>query len=144
MGKKLKMLIVDDEYSARKLLEHLLCKLGTCDMAGNGREAVTAVEQALARNEPYDLICLDIQMPNLDGQEALKEIRQLETDHGIWPGKGARIIMTTAIDDSSNIMKAFIEQCESYLIKPIERVTLLREMVKQGLIDPDHELLSQA
>jgi two-component system chemotaxis response regulator CheY len=126
--------VVEDEFSARKLLEAMLSDYGTCDIATDGNEAVAAVKTALAEDREYDLICLDIMMPDMDGQEALKKIRELETEKGIWPGKGAKIIMTTALHDASNIMTAFMEQCESYLVKPIEKELLTAELKKLELI----------
>ena len=134
MAADLNILIVDDEFSARKLLEVMLSPYGHCVLAVNGEEAVKAVQQALSRDEYFDLICLDIMMPDMDGQEALKTIRQLENKKGIWPGNGAKVIMTTALQDASNIMTAFMEQCESYLVKPIEKEALVAEMRKLMLI----------
>ncbi len=134
MSADLNILIVDDEFSARKLLEVMLVPYGRCVLAINGEDAVKAVQQALSQDIYFDLICLDIMMPDMDGQEALKVIRQLENKKGIWPGNGAKVIMTTALQDASNIMTAFMEQCESYLVKPIEKEALLTEMRKLMLI----------
>ena len=134
MSADLNILIVDDEFSARKLLEVMLAPYGRCVLATNGEEAVKAAQQALTQDRYFDLICLDIMMPDMDGQEALKVIRQLENKKGIWPGNGAKVIMTTALQDASNIMTAFMEQCESYLVKPIEKEALLAEMRKVMLI----------
>ena len=49
----------------------------------NGKEAVEAVRNALETVEPYNLICLDIMMPEMDGQQALREIRDMEEARGI-------------------------------------------------------------
>ncbi len=134
MSAELNILIVDDEFSARKLLEIMLKPYGRCVMAVNGNEAIKAVQQALSKDDYFDLICLDIMMPEMDGQEALKIIRQLENKRSLWPGNGAKVIMTTALQDASNVMTAFMEQCESYLVKPIEKEALLTEMRKLTLI----------
>ena len=134
MSDKLRILIVDDEFSARKLFEVILKSYGTCDLAEDGVEAVAKVQKALSSGTPYDLICLDIMMPGMDGQEALSTIRALEKKKGIWPGNGSKIIMTTALHDASNIMKAFIDQCESYLVKPIQKDKLVAELEKLGLL----------
>ncbi len=129
----LRMLIAEDEFSSRMLLVAILRPYGESDVAVDGREAVKAVQDALADNQPYDLICLDIMMPNLDGQATLKEIRRLEIEHGIQPGKGAKVIMTTALYDAINVMAAFKTQCEAYLVKPIQKSKLMEQLRKFGL-----------
>jgi two-component system chemotaxis response regulator CheY len=91
------------------------------------------VEEALASHDYFDLICLDIRMPRMDGQEALKGIRQLEERAGIQLGDGAKIIMTTAFGDTRNIFTAFRENAEGYLTKPVTRDALLTQLGKLGL-----------
>jgi two-component system, chemotaxis family, chemotaxis protein CheY len=77
----------------------LLTKYGECPIAINGPEAGLAFRMALDAGRPYDLIGLDIMMPEMDGQAALKEMRAPEEARGIVSTHGAKIIMTTARDD---------------------------------------------
>ena len=70
----MKVLIAEDDFISRKLLNTLLAPFGEVDIAANGKEAFTAVKMAIENNHPYDLICLDILMPELDGIMALKKI----------------------------------------------------------------------
>ena len=77
-----KFLIVDDDPACRRLLKHFLSPYGHCDLAFDGREAIAAVRIAMDNESPYDLICLDIMMPEMDGQTALREIRGLEEEKG--------------------------------------------------------------
>jgi two-component system chemotaxis response regulator CheY len=130
-----KILIVEDEFGSRKLLQKFLSPYGVCDMAVDGAEAVEAFSLALREKEPYDLICLDIMLPKMDGQEVLKEVRKMEKENGIHGLDGVKVIMTTALDDSKNIMEAFKSQCESYITKPIAKQKLLDEMKGLGLLD---------
>ncbi len=134
--KSLRMLVVEDEFISRKLLLAFLHPLGLCQAAKDATEALLAVELSFKENQPYDLICLDIKLPDLDGQETLKRIRALESGHGIMPGDGAKIIMTTAIEDPASIMQAFKGQCEAYLVKPIHEARLLEQIKKLGLMNP--------
>lgn len=131
----MKTLIVEDDFLARSLLSTLLSEYGVCHVAVNGREALDAIERALDENDRYDLVCLDIMMPVLDGQEALLELRKLEALRGIKGLETTKVIMITAIDDSKNIMKAFRQgQCEAYLTKPLDRIKLISHVKGLGLI----------
>lgn len=130
----MKTLIVEDDFTSRLLLQEFLKGFGDTHIAVNGREAVNAVGMALNEGSPYDLICLDIMMPELDGQQALKMIRQLEESKGINSSKGARIVMTSALADYQNVMSAYRGLCDAYLTKPVERKRLISELGKLGLI----------
>jgi two-component system chemotaxis response regulator CheY len=130
----MKVLIVEDDFTARKLLQVYLRKHADCDVAVNGEEAVQAFSDALENNQPYDLICLDISMPEMNGHEAMKQIRQLEEEKNIVLGDGVRIIMTTAFNDKDNIMAAFRTGCESYLVKPVSQKKLFAELEKLGIL----------
>jgi two-component system chemotaxis response regulator CheY len=90
--------------------------------------------RALAAGEPYDLMCLDIMMPEMDGQEALKQIRKHEEIRGILPPDGVKVVMTTALDDIKNVLAAYHGLCDAYLTKPIRKEDLLNELHKLKLI----------
>ena len=130
----MKTLIVEDDFTSRLLLQELLKPHSEVHVAVNGREAVGAVRAALETGQRYDLICLDIMMPEMDGHEALQAIRDLELEHGITPTAGARILMTTALDQSKNIIRAFRSLCDAYLVKPIDKVKLLAHLHEFRLI----------
>jgi two-component system, chemotaxis family, chemotaxis protein CheY len=123
-----RILIVEDEFGSRKLMQKFLSPYGVCDLAVDGEEAVEAFTLAMKEEEPYDLICLDIMMPKKDGQTVLKEIREIEERHNINGLDGVKIIMTTALNDPKNILEAFKSQCEAYIPKPISKQKLLEEM----------------
>lgn len=129
----MKCLIAEDDFTARRLLQIYLADYADCFIAVNGIEAVQAVTEALEEGEPYDLICLDIMMPGMDGHEALQAIRKIEEDHGIGGLDGTKIIMTTATADPSDIVSAFRSGCEAYIVKPVHKEKLLKEMQKLGL-----------
>ena len=130
----MKILIVEDDFASRKMLQKYLSPYGECDVVVDGQEALDAFSLALTENNPYDLICLDIMLPKIDGQDVLKQIRSIEKEKGIEGLEGVKIIMTTALGDTKNIMDAFKNQCEGYLQKPIERVRLIQEIRKLKLI----------
>ena len=127
----MRILIVEDDMTSRLLLSKMLEPFGTCDVAVNGKEAVDAFQRARESAEPYALVCLDIMMPEMDGQAALKAIRAQEGALALPPSRAAKIVMTTALHDLDNVTNAYRELCDGYLVKPISReklVGLLKEL----------------
>ena len=121
----MRTLIVEDDFTSRLLLQSLLSQYGECHIAVNGREAVAAFRVAQESGQAYDLICMDIMMPEMDGQTAVREIRALEETGGTLSTKGVKIIMTTALDDVKNVVESFQALCDAYLFKPIDKGKLL-------------------
>lgn len=132
----MKTLIVEDDFTCRKIMQRFLAPYGECDIAVDGKEAIVAFKESLENKTPYDLICLDIMMPELDGHGVLKEVRELERKAGITEAKSVKVIMTTALSDSKNYINAYQEKCEGYLVKPIERLKLHELLVFLKLIPP--------
>lgn len=129
----MRILVVEDDFISRRLLCRYLQAFGDCDVAINGQEAVAAVEQAVKDGEQYELICLDIMMPEMDGQETLLRIRALEQAEGLDLGQGAKIIMTTSLEDHKNIRSAFSASADGYVVKPIEKKKLISTIQDLGL-----------
>ncbi|ADK82011.1 response regulator [Sediminispirochaeta smaragdinae] len=130
----MKILIVEDDFASRKLMENLLKEFGDYDSVVDGEEALQAFRISLEDKTPYDLICLDIMLPKLDGQTVLREVRRIEEERGILGLDGAKVIMTTALGDAVNVMTAFRSQCEGYIQKPITKEKLVSMMLDLGLL----------
>jgi two-component system chemotaxis response regulator CheY len=131
-----KCLIVEDDFTSRRLLETFLADCADCFAACDGSEAIEAFIDALDFGRPFDLICLDVMMPGMSGHEVLTEMRRVEAERGIGGLDGVKVIMTTALDDSGNILGSFREGCEAYVVKPVCRDKLLAEIEKLGLLSP--------
>jgi two-component system, chemotaxis family, chemotaxis protein CheY len=129
----MKALVVDDDFVSRRILHTILAPYGECDVAVNGNEAIQAFQMALDEDKPYDLICLDIMMPEKNGHDTLKTIRDLEKERGVRAKKEVKVIMTTAIDDPRSVMTSYRNQAEAYLVKPIDREKLVGELGCLGL-----------
>ena len=129
----IKILIAEDDFTSRNFLKRLLAEIGDCDIAVNGPEAIKAYQESLLMSSPYQLICLDVMMPLMNGHEVLKAIRQIESESGILLSEGSKIIMTTGVSDKKSVIGAFKEGCESYLIKPIAKEKLIEELKKLRL-----------
>ncbi len=130
----MRILIIEDDEASRKLMGMLLSKYGECVFAENGKIAYEKFKEDFKKNLRFDLLLLDIMMPEMDGQETLKHIKEFEKENGIWPNEGAKVIMTTALGDPENIKEAFKSQCEGYLVKPIIKKDLVEEMIKIGIL----------
>lgn len=131
----MKTLIVEDDFISRKIMKELLAPLGESDIAIDGAEAIQAFRLAHEERRPYDLICMDIMMPNMDGHEALARIREYEKERGIAAANEVKVIMTTALDDPRNVVEAFYRGgATSYLVKPITRQNLMKEIRSHGLL----------
>jgi len=131
----MRTLVVEDDFTSRLLLQRILFPYGEAHVAVDGEEAVKAFRSALEAGQPYDLVCLDIMMPKKDGHAVLKEIRDIEAERGILGLDGVRVIMVTALNDSANIMASFVSQCEAYIVKPLDKNKLLKEIRSLGLIE---------
>ncbi|MFW5689812.1 MAG: response regulator [Spirochaetota bacterium] len=127
-------LIVEDDFVNRLVLQKRLEEYGEVHIAVNGTEAVDAVKRMLAEGALYDLICLDIMLPGMDGHEALQEIRAAEAAKGYRVGQGSKIVMTTALRDSENVMGAFRHEADGYLVKPIDPDKLREQLSNLGLL----------
>jgi two-component system, chemotaxis family, chemotaxis protein CheY len=74
-GRQLRMLVAEGDFVCRVILQTFLFRYGECHVAVNGREAVETFRSALERGEQYDLICIDVMMPEMDGREAVRQVR---------------------------------------------------------------------
>jgi two-component system chemotaxis response regulator CheY len=130
----MRILLAEDDYVTRKAMDSFLSKYGDCDVTVDGSEAVDAFMLALEEDEPYDLVCLDIMMPVMDGYQALVGIRNLEKERGITGDDAVKVIMTTALNEEKNVKMAFELGCTIYSGKPIDQERFEQALKKLGLV----------
>ncbi|MBA3937655.1 MAG: response regulator [Planctomycetes bacterium] len=128
----MRTLIVDDDPVCRAVLQHALMAYGPISFADNGVEAIAAVAAQLAKGEPFDLVTLDIMMPDMDGHQTLKAIRRLEVLFKV--GHDVKVAVTSAMGDKDSIFASFREQADLYFVKPIRLDQLMDELRTHQLI----------
>lgn len=129
----MRILIAEDDFASRRMMQKLLEPWGQADVAVDGQEAIDAFELAWAERTPYELVFMDIMMPKVDGQEALKAIRKSEADRGVPPSREVRVVMTSVLEDPRNVVEAFGKGgATAYLVKPISRDKLEAELARLG------------
>ena len=113
-----RVLVAEDGPDNQRLLRHILRKAGLeADLAEDGRIACRMVWQAAAEGRPYHVILMDMQMPEIDGYEATRRLREKG-----WTGP---IVALTAHAMEGDRAKCLAAGCDEYLAKPVDRGALL-------------------
>jgi two-component system, chemotaxis family, chemotaxis protein CheY len=128
----MRILIAEDDDTCSLILSSLLKPYGSTLIVEDGESLIKTFTAELVKNKPFDLICLDIMMPKLDGQTCLRCIRAIEHGFGRTGGAGCKILMTTSLSNHETIMSAFVNQCEGYIVKPVERTKLTAQLTTLG------------
>src|SRR5690242_9835850 len=104
-----KILIVDDAAFMRMMLKDILTKNGY-EIAGEAPNGIKALE--FFKAEKPDLVTMDITMPEMDGIQALKEIKGFDSS--------ARVIMCSAMGQQSMVMEAIKSGAKDFIVKPFQ------------------------
>lgn len=122
-------LIVEDDVVSRCILQEILQEYGEVLAVVNGSEAIKIYHE-----QKFDLICLDINMPQMSGHEVLSYIRTHEQSIGLSPWEGVKIIITSILSDNTNVFNAFRGLADGYLTKPFELEKLVNYLVEFKLV----------
>lgn len=130
-----RLLVVEDSSTLRRLVTHLLRECGyEVESACDGNAAIERTLHAMAEQSSFDVILMDVVMPELNGCEAAYRLRQQG-----YPGK---IVMLTAADEDYDLPRAFSAGADDYLAKPFTPGDL-RRAVERNLADRDVNPLTQ-
>lgn len=125
-------LIIEDDAITAMVLEEMLSEFGKSEVVENGIFGLEKIEDKLKSKESFDVVFLDIMLPERSGQDILADIRNLDEKYNRKGLDMTKVIMSTALDDYENIKKAFNNLCEGYIIKPFDK-----EKITKALIDID-------
>jgi two-component system chemotaxis response regulator CheY len=117
------------------MLQRFLEDYGEVDVTVNGAESVDFFVLALDESKPYDIVFLDIMMPEMDGLAALGKIRNKEKAMGIAYDNGVIIVMTSSLDTPEDVLDTYykgLNRCDDYLTKPIDLEELTVLLQKYG------------
>ena len=126
----MKILLAEDDFVTRKFMASFLSKYGECDVTVDGMEAVDAFMLALEEGEPYDLVCLDIMMPVMDGLKASREIRKIDRDDC----RSIPIIAMSANAFDEDVKRSLASGMNGHLSKPIN-ISRLEGMLQSIIND---------
>ena len=133
----MKALIAEDDFINRRVMQLFLAGYGKCDVADNGRSALAMYQDAIDNNKPYQLVCMDSSLPEMDGLQLLREIRAFERTRGLVGREGARIMFISVNADKETILAAFRGLSDGFMIKPFRKRELIQFLHDQGLVrDP--------
>lgn len=115
---RLKVLVAEDNKTNQEVVLRMLKLEDVYDVsiAKDGQEALDKVKESMENQNPYDLIFMDVQMPNLDGIQSTRLIRQA--------GYSAPIVALTAYAEESNVKECYESGMDYFLSKPIRRPAL--------------------
>lgn len=131
----MRVLIVDDDFYSRVMLHDMLRPVAECHIAVNGEEAVEAFKKALNDGRSYDLVCMDLVMPEMDGQQALREMRGHEDDLGLSDAQRCKVVVISMLEDSRETNDAFfLGGADCFLVKPIEEERFMAELRALGFM----------
>jgi two-component system chemotaxis response regulator CheY len=128
--RKLNILCIDDDPVSRSKIQLNLETLGTCRLAEGGAEALTIFKECLARGERFDLVTLDIAMPEMDGIAVLQALRTAEKQEGVASNKRAKIVMVTSHADKCRVLASLKAGCDDFITKPFDLAALLKKIEK--------------
>ncbi|MFP4369284.1 MAG: response regulator [Candidatus Kapaibacterium sp.] len=130
----MKSLIIEDDYITAHVMQEIMQSFGESDIAEDGKAGLEKFISSLNSKESYNVIFLDIMMPEMDGQQVLAAIREEESKRNIAGLESVKIVMTTALSDFDNVKQAFKNQCEGYIVKPIDKDKVIKKLVDLELV----------
>lgn len=135
----MKILIVDDELVSREKMKKIMSSYGECQAVENGSDALEIFKTALDQKEPFELLTIDISMPDIDGTEVLFSVRKLENDFLIPKPNQSKTIMVTSSSDKDTIITCIQAGCNEYIVKPFDKGVINKKLAKLGLCDEEKE-----
>ncbi len=130
----MRVLVAEDDVASGKFLSKLLARYGEVVLTTDGIQAVDTFVAAAGEKNFFDLVCLDIMMPKIDGYKALASIRDAERKLGIPRISRCKVVMISALDEDFDASYAS-EDYDDYICKPIDVMRFDSIIRKLGVVD---------
>jgi two-component system chemotaxis response regulator CheY len=131
-------LIVDDDELSCAMLSSVISKFARCDTAHNGKHALDLFQFSITGGRPYDLVCVDLAMPVMNGHALVRKIRHLEKLSG-YDDHPTTIIVVSASSSPWDMAETILDGiCDDYVVKPLRRDKLLDVLRKSGIVEEDY------
>ncbi|WP_320170356.1 response regulator [Maridesulfovibrio sp.] len=131
----MRFLIIDDDEAVHMYLTQLLSPYARCEAAFSGAEAIDMYRKAHEENEPYTTVFMDILMPEMDGHEATRKLRELEKELLVTGPDEFKLVMITSLKDTKNVSQAFFKGYAScYIVKPFNKVHVMSELRENHIL----------
>lgn len=131
----MRFLFVDDDETVHMYLGKLLKSYAKCDGAMSGTEAVDMYKKAFEEGDPYNVVFMDIMMPEMDGHKVVQKLRDLENELNISGPSEFKLVMITSLKDTKNVSKAFFKGFATcYIVKPFNKTHVIKELRENGII----------
>ena len=132
---EMRILVAEDVKLIQKMLRRLLEPYGEITIAATGKEAYQEFQKTLQNKNYFDLICLDINIPEINGLDVLKNIRAAEKLNHVPLKDRAKIVIVSSSNDADVVMKAIKFGCDGYIVKPFSKEKIVAELGKLNLLN---------
>ncbi len=131
----MRYLIVDDDPNICTLLSVYLAPYGDTIISNHGEDAMHMFKDDLEEGNFFDVVFMDISMPDMDGHQVVQEMRDMEKARKISGTQRFKLVMITAHKDVKNVTESFFSgEADCYVTKPFSEEDLLEELKKNKII----------
>ena len=132
--KKLNALIVEDEQVALAKIKLIMDSIGSYQIAETGDSCLQQFSSSLSSRKYFDVLLIDIGLPDMSGKGLLKKIDELEEKYNVPSDKKVKKIMVTASAEKQDLFGSIQDRCDDYLLKPVTKDIVMDKLKAVGLL----------
>ena len=117
----MKVLVIEDDSSTQLLVKKIFGDNVELTVCGESVEGIDLFVDKMIAFDPFDVVLIDINLPDLNGVHTLHLLRRFELVKGIMDKRKAKIIMMTGTADEQNVKSSLANGCDQFLIKPVSK-----------------------
>ena len=131
--KNIKALIIEDEEVAREKLLMMMNKFADCSFSETGEGGLRSFSESLSSGNYFDIVLLDISLPDVNGKMVLKRIHELEQEQAVPVENKTKVVMVTASSSEEDLFGSIQNRCDDYLLKPVTEEILKDKLKAVGV-----------